>query len=210
MQVRRVDVGHHLQCKHRVSHTMIENILSVREIQPSDIDSIIQYWIFSDAAHFLRMGVDINKIPEETQLRENFLHHINTPIEQRRSYCIIWQVDGKPVGHSNTNPSFFGEEAFMHLHIWDNTVRKKGLGAELVKMTLPYFFNNLQLKKLYCEPYALNPSPNRTLEKVGFEFEKEYITTPGAINFEQPVNRWVMTVKRFQELNSQKQDEKAT
>jgi RimJ/RimL family protein N-acetyltransferase len=107
-------------------------------------------------------------------------------IEEKKSYCIIWLVDDTPVGHSNINKIVFGEEAFMHLHIWDNTIRKKGFGTEMVKRTLPYFFNNYKLRNLYCEPYALNAAPNKTLEKVGFEFVKQYTTTPGWINFEQP------------------------
>jgi hypothetical protein len=43
---------------------------------------------------------------------------------------------------------------------------------------------------LYCEPYALNPAPNKTLEKLGFKFLKTYTTIPGWINFEQEVNLW--------------------
>jgi RimJ/RimL family protein N-acetyltransferase len=60
----------------------------------------------------------------------------------------------------------------MHLHLWYPDKRIKGMGVQLVKKSLPYFFNNLHLKTLYCEPYALNPAPNKTLPKVGFEFVK--------------------------------------
>ena len=75
--------------------------------------------------------------------------------------------------------------------------RKKGMGAQLLEMTIKLFFENLKLKKLCCEPYALNPAPNKTLEKVGFSFVKEYITVPGSINFEQPVKRWEMTREAY-------------
>jgi hypothetical protein len=59
---------------------------------------------------------------------------------------------------------------------------------------------DIPLKKLFCEPYALNPAPNKTLEKIGFEFVKEYITTPGWINFEQPVKLWMMDFEKFKTL----------
>lgn len=85
----------------------------------------------------------------------------------------------------------------MHLHLWKNDLRKTGLGTELVKMTLFYFFEKLNLKILYCEPSALNPAPNKTLKKTGFEFVKEYITTPGFLNFEQKVNLWELTYEKF-------------
>ena len=123
---------------------------------------------------------------------------LNLPIAKRRSYCIIWEIDGEPVGHCNTNPTNFGEDAYMHLHMWSAEARQKGLGTTFVKMTLPWFFNNLKLKKLFCQPYAQNDAPNKTLEKVGFEFVKEYITIPGFLNFEQPVKLWQLTAERFQ------------
>jgi len=41
-----------------------------------------------------------------------------------------------------------------------------------------------------CEPYALNPAPNKILKKVGFTFIKIYETTPGWINFKQKVNQY--------------------
>jgi len=68
----------------------------------------------------------------------------------------------------------------------------RGMGSQLVKMSLPYYFEKMKLQTLFCQPYALNPAPNRTLEKAGFEFVKKYSTTPGAICFEQEVNLWKM------------------
>ena len=81
----------------------------------------------------------------------------------------------------------------MHLHIWKGMNRKKGTGVELINRSVTYFFENMKLKKLYCEPYALNPAPNKTLAKAGFHFLKRYTTTPGAMNFEQEVNLWELS-----------------
>ena len=145
-------------------------ILSVREIRHSDISDIVNYWHTASKSYLHGMGADINKLPSREEFAHMLAKHINTPIEQRISYCIIWEADGRSIGHSNTNPTKYGEEAFMHLHLWNSGLRKKGLGAELVKLTLPFFFNKLKLKKLYSEPYALNPAPNKTFEKLGADF----------------------------------------
>ena len=59
----------------------------------------------------------------------------------------------------------------------------------------------MNLKILYCEPYSLNPAPNHTLKKIGFEFVKENITIPGFLNFEQKVNLWKLTCEKFKTLN---------
>ncbi len=175
-------------------------MLSVRELQHQDIPLLLNYWFTADDSFLQGMGVDIDKMPTRDQFQEMLIGQLNIPIEQRRSYCIIWLSDGKPVGHSNTNPTTFGEEAKMHLHLWHSIQRQQGMGTELVKLTVPIFFKNLQLNTLWCEPYSLNPAPNRTLEKAGFELVKEYTTIPGFINFEQPVKQWKLTLERFNQL----------
>lgn len=164
--------------------------LEVREMLPGDIELIASYWTTASPESLLAMGADPGKLPS----RENFIGMLHEQLlaspEQKKSYCIIWILDGRPVGHSNINKIIFGEEAFMHLHIWDPGLRRSGLGIKFIPLTLPYFFKTCQLKKLFCEPYAHNPAPNKLLENCGFSFVKTYRTVPGAINFEQDVNLW--------------------
>jgi RimJ/RimL family protein N-acetyltransferase len=179
---------------------MSKNLLSVRQLQKEDIDLITEYWLSSDGAFMERMGVATSKIPNKGEWRELLSEQLTLPIKEKKSYCIIWLVDGKPAGHSNINKIIFGEEAYMHLHIWNADIRMKGFGTAFIKMTLPWFFEKYELKNLYCEPYALNPAPNKTLEKAGFEFVKEYITIPGWLNFEQPVKLWRMSYDRYKKM----------
>lgn len=167
-------------------------MLSIRELQPSDIPLIADYWVNSPNEHLLAMGVDLAKVPPREAFIEMLENQYSLPIEKRQAYCIIWLLNGNPIGHCNTNPTTFGDVAKMHLHIWNKENRRSQIGTALLKMTIPLFFEKLQLKRLFCEPYALNPAPNRTLEKVGFTFVKEYVTIPGSINFEQAVNQWIL------------------
>lgn len=177
--------------------------LTVREIQYSDIEPLSDYWFKSDPDFLSRMGVDLSKMPTREEWKQMLIEQISQSYEEKKSYCIMWLLDGEPVGHSNLNRIVFGEEAFMHLHIWKAVNRTKGMGSQFVKVTLPYFFQNMKLKKICCEPYALNPAPNKTMEKLGFEFIKEYITVPGFINFEQPVKHWELTHEKFKQLYDQ-------
>ena len=177
-----------------------KNNLSVREIQKEDITSIINYCLNSGSDFLKSMGVDLSKMPAKEQWKQMLNEQLNQSYEEKKSYCIIWLLNDEPVGHSNINRIVFGEEAYMHLHIWKPGNRTKGMGVQFVKMTLSFFFENMQLKKICCEPYALNPAPNKTMEKTGFEFVKEYITVPGFINFEQPVKHWELTCEKFKSL----------
>lgn len=176
------------------------NTLSVRELSESDIQSLIQYWLSADAEFLQGMGVDLAKMPTQAQWESSLMEQLSQSIPDKKSYCIIWEVDGEAIGHSNINKIQMGQEAYMHLHIWRKDIRQKGLGEALVLMTLPFFFENYQLETLFCEPYALNPAPNKTLEKLGFEWVKTYETTPGWLNFEQSVNLWALSRERYQEL----------
>jgi RimJ/RimL family protein N-acetyltransferase len=179
---------------------MQEANLTVREIQESDVPSLIRYWMDADAAYLKGMGADINKLPTEEEWKAMLLKQVQTPLAKKQSYCIIWLVNDEPVGHSNVNKIIFGKEAYMHLHIWNEQGRRKGYGATFVRKTLPFFFTSLHLQTLYCEPYAINPAPNKTLEKLGFQLVKEYSTVPGTINFEQLVKQWVLTKKEWESM----------
>jgi RimJ/RimL family protein N-acetyltransferase len=175
-------------------------MLSIRPLQHSDIPLFLKYWFESDEAFLRGMGLDVSKLPTKEQFTGMLEQLLVTPIEQRTSYAVVWLKNEQPIGHSNTNPTTFGEEAKMHLHIWDAAERQKGMGTELVKLSVAHYFEVLQLKTIWCEPYALNPAPNKTLEKAGFEFVKAHVTIPGVFNFEQPVKQWRMTRGRFDAL----------
>lgn len=172
-------------------------MLSVREIQSEDIEYIIRYWLDADPEFLKGMGVDTCKMPLRDEWEKMLSDQIAQHYFEKKSYCTIWQLDNQPIGHCNINKIKFGEEAYMHLHMWNADGRKKGMGTELVKMSLPYFFEKMELNKIYCEPYVMNLAPNKTLKKAGFTFLKEYRTIPGFLNFEQAVNLWELTYEQY-------------
>lgn len=174
--------------------------IKVREIELKDIDLIADYWLKSDSDFLVSMGVDLNNLPTRSDLNKMLTDQINTSITGKKSFALIWELDEKQIGHSNVNGIEYGKQATMHLHLWKSDNRKKGIGTELVKKSLPFYFERLEIKKLICEPYTLNPAPNKTLEKVGFEFVKKYKTIPGPLNFEQEVNRWELTKEKYKKL----------
>jgi RimJ/RimL family protein N-acetyltransferase len=78
------------------------------------------------------------------------------------------------------------------LDILHQAARHAGLGTEFLRRSIEVFFRRFALRRLYCEPYAANPAPNRVLSKAGFRFIERYRTIPGLINSEQEVNRYVL------------------
>lgn len=167
--------------------------LSVRELSQDDVELIADYWIHSTPAHLRGMGADPDKLPPREEFVQMLTAQLSLPVGERSTYALIWLVNTQPVGHCNVNQIQVGKRANMHLHLWDSPHRKRGMGTQLVKLSIPRFFEALDLKELYCEPYSENPAPNKTLPKAGFEFVKTYRTIPGSINFEQEVNQWRIT-----------------
>ena len=105
---------------------------------------------------------------------------------------IIWEIEGKPAGFTSADKIVFGREAYMHLHIFAPEQRKAGNGTFFVKESAKIYFDTLRIERLFCEPYALNVAPNRTLQAAGFKYVKTHETVPGPLNFHQPVTRWVL------------------
>lgn len=179
--------------------------IRIRPMTEADLPLVINYWQSRTHEQLLKMGVDQQKL-EEVNLPVFLQEQLALPLESKQSYWLIWLLvneinnEETPIGHSNVGKLQVGKEAYMHLHLWDTHLRQKGLGQELVKASLKHYFQILQLEILYCEPNALNEAPNKTLQKVGFEFVKNYVTIPGFINFEQPINRYEMSRERFQSL----------
>ena len=177
-----------------------ENNLSVRVAEENDFNNMVDYFLKADNQFLQGMGVDPEKLPKRGEWLTLLLDDHKKDIENKGFYYIIWLLENMPVGHSNINKIIFGKEAYMHLHFWRSDKRQKGFGFEFMKLCIPYYFNSFKLKKIYCEPYALNPGPNKILKKLGFDFIKQYETTPGRINFYQPVNRWCLDIDIYKLL----------
>jgi RimJ/RimL family protein N-acetyltransferase len=165
--------------------------ISVREMKENDIELVVEYFINAAPEFLLEMGVDPNKLPGKEKWIGILKRDLKKHNKEKENYYIIWQIDDKAIGHSKINKIKFGKEAHMHLHIWKKENRQKGIGLQLLIETIPFYFGNFELQELICEPYSLNPAANKTLVKLGFDFIKEYETTPGWITFKQKVNRYV-------------------
>jgi RimJ/RimL family protein N-acetyltransferase len=164
---------------------------TVRPMLAAETSLIIDY--FHDATpDFLRMlGVDPARLPARETWRAHYASEFDRPIAQRKSLLLLWELERKPIGFSTADKIIVGQQAFMHLHILQPDRRQRGFGVVLVRKSAELYFETLALQQLFCEPYAFNVAPNRTLQKAGFSYVMTHETIPGPLNFHQPVNRWV-------------------
>lgn len=178
------------------------NNISVSELQLEDLPALAAYWFDSPKLYLEGMGVDVRKLPDRAGFLAQIGQQLALPPGDRRSFALVWRLDGQPIGHCNLNPFVFGESGHMHLHLWQAEHRQMGLGLPLLKLSLPVFFDLLQLQQILYEPYALNPAPNALLAKAGFSLVKTYRTTPSSINFEQEMCQWLLHRDTFDTLKN--------
>lgn len=157
-----------------------------------DYERMVDYFLGADPVFLRGMGVDPARLPRREAWVESAMQDHARPTGDRRRFYLAWIHEGMPVGHSSVNKIRIGEEGFIHLHLWVAGLRRHGLGAQFFRASAMEFVRSLSLKRIYCEPYAENPAPNRVLAKCGFRFVKRYRTVPGDINFEQDVNQYVL------------------
>lgn len=166
--------------------------LTVRDMALDDMDFRIGYFHDAPAELLAVMGVDPDLMPDRAAWAQLYEADFARPLEDRDSFGVVWQVDGDPIGFSTVSHIRFGDEAFMHLHIVDPDRRASSLGTEFVRMSADRYFDVLRLRRLFSEPPAFNPAPNRTLQSAGFRYVSTQVRRPGAINLEQTTNLWVL------------------
>ena len=170
--------------------------LHVRPMRLEEVDLIIDYFHHSSPEHLELLGVDPTRLPGRAQWKQQYEQDYAQPLEQRSFCLVLWERGRAPIGFSTANKIVYGEQAYMHLHVVDPEMRRKGHGTECVRRSVDIYFETLRLQRLFCEPNAFNVAPHRTLQKVGFRYVKTHNTVPGWINFHQPVTRWVIERQR--------------
>lgn len=165
--------------------------VNVREMRLDEVGLVIDYFHGATPEFLETLGVDPTRMPERAAWRERFDHEFAQPIEQRPRLMVIWELDGAAIGFSSADKITIGVQANMHLHVVEPDLRRRGIGAECVRRTAGLYFDVLRVQRVFCEPNAFNVAPNRTLQRAGFAYVKTHNTVPAALNFHQPVTRWV-------------------
>lgn len=173
---------------------------AVRPMLQAEIALVINYFLNADHEFLNAMGVDPVKLPKFDEWYALLKKDFERPMDKRHFFYVIWEIDDNPVGHSHIGDITYGQEAYMHLHLWYPEKRKQGNGSYFIVESIKQYFQSFSLNRLYCQPYSLNPAPNNTLAKVGFKFLEAYETIPSWINFHQAVNKWMLTRAEFEAM----------
>ena len=168
--------------------------LDVRPFEhAAEYEGMIDYILEGSEEFRIGMGIDSTKLPTRKTWLKGALEDHDRPDAEKERFYVAWLLDERIVGHSSISHIELGETAHCHLHLWDPSLRKSGMGTAFLARSIDLFFERFDLKTLASEPYADNPGPIHALPKLGFRFLRRYHTVPTGISFEQDVNRYEVT-----------------
>jgi RimJ/RimL family protein N-acetyltransferase len=166
--------------------------LTVRPLRLEEFGLRVDYFLQSSDEYLSQLGVDRELMPDREEWVAYYEEDFARPLAERESYHLGWELDGRLIGFGSTDNIEFGEQAYMHLHIAEEPLRRQGLGTEFVRLSVDEYFRVLQLKRLFCQPNAYNVAPNRALQRAGFRYVLSAEMAPSVINPPQPITRWVI------------------
>lgn len=166
--------------------------LSIRPLEENDIPYIVRYWFENDDENLLRIGADKAKFICPHSFAQSLEIVCKTPLEQVKSYYLVWLIDNKPIGYNALKDICVDGIAHMHLNMWDSAYRGKGYGAKLFCMAALKFYQLFQLKMILCEPRSTNPMPNKMLTKIGFQKWKTYVSTASELALTCELNSYII------------------
>ena len=103
---------------------------TISPMKMSQTGMMIDYFLSADDDFLRGMGADPSKLPSATDWHRILEEDFARPIKSKQFYYIVWEADGVPIGHSNINKIVFGQEAFVHLHIWQLQHRRLASNSE--------------------------------------------------------------------------------
>jgi RimJ/RimL family protein N-acetyltransferase len=164
------------------------------EIRPfttqRELEGMIDYFLESSEEFPVRMGIDLALVPSRESWLQATLIDAERPDLDKERFYVGWYADGKLVGHSSISHIEHGKTAHCHLHLWDGSLRRSGIGPAFLAQSIDLYFERFALRTIASEPHAHNPAPNRALPKLGFRLVRRYRTVATSMSGELEVCRY--------------------
>jgi hypothetical protein len=127
------------------------------EVRPfssrQEYELMLDYFYKADDPFLRGMGVDRLKLPERNKWLDALLADHEKPDGERDRFYLLWIFRGTRVGHSSINKIVLGDEAFIHLHLWNSQLRRAGLGDGICAEVCRLFTSSASI----CKNSSANP-----------------------------------------------------
>lgn len=143
--------------------------VELRDLERGDLDAYVEYWHRPGNRALAALGVDPRKVYPARKMREMLELNIasNAALPESRMPTVAIVYGGRAVGVHELTNLVPGDSAVMHAHIWDESLRGRGIGAISYVKAMKLYFERFGLRTIRFETPKLNPAANRIKEKLG-------------------------------------------
>ena len=143
--------------------------VSVRDFEVQDIAHVLKYWFHSPLGFVESMGVDLTKLPKESDMKEHLTKrlHLNSTLKVSKLNALAILYKGQPIGFHTLVPIVEGEFGVFHAHIWQTDMRQKGVGFYSYPKACKVFIERFNLQKILFKTPIQNIGAVKVKEKLG-------------------------------------------
>jgi RimJ/RimL family protein N-acetyltransferase len=143
--------------------------VELRDLAPDDLDAYVEYWHRPDNPALSALSVDPRKVYSAKKMREmlalTIANNAALPRSQMSTVAIVYA--GRTVGVHELTHLVPGDSAVMHAHIWDPSLRGRGIGLISYVKAMRLYFERFGLRTIRFETPKVNSAANRIKEKLG-------------------------------------------
>jgi hypothetical protein len=155
-------------------------IAGLRDLTPTDVPAIIDYWLLSPDEHLDFMGVDRQLLGSKEDIRARFLSAIRTGDPSQSHIALGITLDERVVGYSLLN-RYSEDVNYSHWHIIKSELRGVGISTALYPHRVNAYFDLAPMRQLIHQTRTRNVGVNRMLDKFIPVSETKYIHKPDGV-----------------------------
>jgi RimJ/RimL family protein N-acetyltransferase len=185
-----------------MNNTNNPRLISVRDLSIDEIPSVLNYWFHSPLGFIEGIGVDLGKMPKETDMRNNLILKIqeNEKLASSKLNALAILCNDRPIGFHTINPLIDNDYGIFHAHIWEPRFRRQGIGMQSYPLACGIFMERFNLNRIVFKTPIRNIGAIRTKEKLGIRCIGEELIGFGIIKDNTPAKVFELTVEEAKKL----------
>jgi RimJ/RimL family protein N-acetyltransferase len=142
--------------------------LCLRALEPSDLNATYLGWLNDPEVN---RYLETRFLPQTQEALQGYWQaHRDDPASPWFAICLVG--DGRHIGNIKLdNFDWVNRTCELGLLLGDRSYWGKGVGTEVMRLTLRYAFDQLNMRKVVLAVYSNNPGAVKLYEKVGFQRE---------------------------------------
>jgi len=153
-------------------------IVTLGDIQPGDVEAIVNYW--HGAADLQFLGIDPLILGTPAETRRRYIRAIRTGDPDQSAMAFAIRMNGAFAGYTLLN-RYTPEVNYSHWHITEPGLRRSGLSTVLYPHRIRVYFDVARLSRLTHQTRTRNAGVNRMLDKFVPVAETLFIERPDGV-----------------------------